>query len=217
MMNNLYDVYLSISTTRKAWMLAKRILVTGASSGIGRAICLRLASSGADIAACGSLHGDELNGLVEELRSMGVKAFPLLGNLSDTSVPARLVSDATAVLGGLDAVVSNAGIARPAVLSELSPADWEVVFSVNVRAPWLLAVAAKPWLKLVKGSFVAVASMSGVQPYPGMGAYGPSKSALIMLTRQLAQEWAADGVRVNSLSPGLVRTPLWGVCRICPP
>ncbi|MGB9082843.1 MAG: SDR family oxidoreductase [Desulfuromonadaceae bacterium] len=189
-------------------MANKRILVTGASSGIGRAICLRLAASGADIAACGSSHAGELERLIEELRALGVKAFPLLGNLSDPTVPARLVNDAAAAMGGLDAVVSNAGITRPASLTDLTPDDWDLVFSVNVRAPWLLAAAAHPWLKLERGAFVAVASMSGMQPYSGMGAYSPSKSALIMLVRQLAQEWAANGIRVNSVSPGLVRTPL---------
>ena len=189
-------------------MSAKRFLVTGASRGIGRAICLRLAASGADIAACGSSHAGELENLVEELRGLGVKAFPLLGDLSDPAVPARLVNDAVKALGGLDGVVSNAGIARPGMLDNLAAADWDLIFSVNVRAPWLLAVAAHSWLKREGGAFVAVASMSGVQPYSGMGAYSPSKSALIMLIRQLAQEWAPEGIRVNSVSPGLVRTPL---------
>lgn len=189
-------------------MANKRILVTGASRGIGRSICLKLAASGADIAACGSSHAAELDGLVTELRALGAKVFPLLGDLSDPSVPAQLVSKAAESLGGLDAVVSNAGIARPGMLADLTAAEWDSVFSVNVRAPWLLAAAAFPWLKQEKGAFVAVASMSGVQPYSGMGAYSPSKSALIMLVRQLAQEWASVGVRVNSVSPGLVRTPL---------
>lgn len=189
-------------------MSAKRVLVTGASRGIGRAICLRLAASGADIAACGSSHAGELETLVKELRDLGVKAFPLLGDLSDPTVPARLVSDAVESLGGLDGVVSNAGVSRPGMLANLAAADWDLVFSVNVRAPWLLAAAAHPWLKRERGAFVAVASMSGLQPYSGMGPYSPSKSALIMLVRQLAQEWAESGVRVNGISPGLVRTPL---------
>ena len=189
-------------------MSTKRILVTGASRGIGRAICLRLAASGADITACGSSHAGELEELVGELRGLGVKAYSLRGDLSDPAVPARLVNDAAAAMGGLDAVVSNAGITRPGMLENLAVDDWDFIFSVNVRAPWLLASAAYPWLKQGRGTFVSVASMSGVQPYSGMGAYSPSKAALIMLVRQLAQEWAKDGIRVNSVSPGLVRTPL---------
>lgn len=186
----------------------QRILVTGASRGIGRAISLRLASYGAEITACASSHPEELDRLVQEICDRGGRAHGILGDLTDPAVPAMLVNDAAGLMGGLDAVVSNAGISRPAPLAELAVDDWDRIFAVNTRAPALLAAAAYPWLKQVRGTFVAVASMSGVQPYSGMGAYSPSKAALIMLVRQLAQEWAEDGIRVNSLSPGLVRTEL---------
>ena len=185
-----------------------RVLITGASRGIGRAVALRLAAEGARVAACASAHGDELDQLVAEIRAAGGIAVPLLGDLQQSDTPARLVEQATAALGGLDAVVGNAGISRPAALVALDGAEWDRVFNVNVRAQWLLARAAHPWLQRSRGSLVAVASMSGVQPYSGMGAYSASKAALIMLVRQLAQEWAADGIRVNCVSPGLVRTPL---------
>lgn len=189
-------------------MTARRFLVTGASRGIGRAICRRLAAPGVTIAACGSSHSGELGEVVRELQDLGVTACALLGDLSDPSVPARLVQEAAEAMGGIDAVVSNAGMTRPAMLEKLSLNDWDHIFSVNVRAPWLLAAAAYPWLKEKRGAFVSVASMSGLQPYSGMGAYSPSKAALLMLVRQLAQEWARDGIRVNAVSPGLVRTPL---------
>ncbi|MGK2897397.1 MAG: SDR family NAD(P)-dependent oxidoreductase [Burkholderiaceae bacterium] len=185
-----------------------RVLITGASRGIGRAVALRLAAEGARVAACASAHGDELDQLVAEIRAAGGIAVALLGDLQQSDTPARLVEQATAALGGLDAVVGNAGISRPAALVALDGAEWDRVFNVNVRAQWLLARAAHPWLQRSRGSLVAVASMSGVQPYSGMGAYSASKAALIMLVRQLAQEWAADGIRVNCVSPGLVRTPL---------
>lgn len=189
-------------------MLRKRILVTGASRGIGRAICRRLAATGASIGACASSHPDELDELVQEIHELGGTACSLLGDLSDPAVPAQLVKDAVAKMGGLDAVVSNAGISSPAMLAHLDAAVWDRVFAVNVRAPWLLAVAAYPWLRRERGTFVVISSMSGIQPYSGMGAYSPSKAALVMLVRQLAQEWAEDGIRVNGVAPGLVRTPL---------
>ena len=185
-----------------------RVIVTGASRGIGRAICLRLARQGAEIAACGSAHAGELATLVEEAADVGARVVPLIGDLADPASPARLVKEALAALGGLDAVVSNAGVSRPSSLVNLELADWDYLLAVNARAPWLLAKAAHPALRASHGSFVSVASMSGVQPYPGMGAYSPSKAAVIMMTRVLAQEWAADGIRVNAVSPGLIHTAL---------
>jgi glucose 1-dehydrogenase len=183
-------------------------LITGASRGIGRAVSLRLAKAGARVAAGGSAHADELATLIDEIKAMGGDAVPVLGDLREAETPERLVREAVAAFGGLDAVVGNAGIASPGMLADLDLADWERVFAVNVRAQWLLARAAFPHLRATRGSLVVVASMSGVQPYNGIGAYSASKAALIMLSRQLAQEWAGHGIRVNCLSPGMVRTPL---------
>ena len=188
--------------------MTMRVLVTGASRGIGKAICLRLARQGVQLAACGSAHADELEAVITAAAQHGGRVVPLLGNLADPTTPASLVEQALSALGGLDAVVSNAGVSRPATLAKLAIEEWDHLFAVNTRAPWLLAKAAYPALRASRGSFVSVASMSGVQPYPGMGAYSPSKAALLMLVRTLAQEWAGDGIRVNAVSPGLVHTSL---------
>ena len=185
-----------------------RVLVTGASRGIGRAICLQLARQGAEIAACASAHADELATLVTEASQLGGRVLPLTGDLADPATPERLVAQTLSGLGGLDAVVSNAGVSRPSSLVNLSLQDWDYLMAVNARAPWLLAKASFPALRESRGSFVSVASMSGVQPYPGMGAYSPSKAAVLMLVRTLAQEWATCGIRVNAVSPGLIHTTL---------
>jgi glucose 1-dehydrogenase len=189
-----------------------RVLVTGAASGIGRATCLRLArdagarDAAAKVAAVDLAASPELDRLVDELRKLGADALPLHGDVGEADAPARVVGEAVARFGGLDGLVSNAGINRPGPLVQYSVDDWDRVFAVNTRATWLLAKAAHPALKASRGAIVAVGSMSGSHPHANLGAYGPSKAAVIMLVRVLAQELGRDGIRVNALSPGMVRT-----------
>jgi glucose 1-dehydrogenase len=180
-----------------------RILLTGASRGIGRAIAERLARPDASLALCAAAPSRDLDEAAEACRGYGARVEALSGDLAARETPARLVEAAVAAFGGLDAVVSNAGIALPGRLDEIDEAAWDRVFAVNARSAWLLARAAYPHLAAARGAFLAVASMSGVEPYPGVGAYSASKAALIMLVRTLALEWAASGARANAVSPGL--------------
>ena len=188
------------------------VLVTGAASGIGRATCLRLArdararGQAAKIAAVDLGPSPELDRLVEELRKLDAEALALHGDMGSVDAPARVVGEAVGRFGGLDGLVSNAGINRPGPLLHYPVDDWDRLFAVNTRATWLLAKAAYPALKASRGAIVAVASMSGSNPHANLGAYGPSKAALIMLVQVLAQELGRDGIRVNALSPGMVRT-----------
>jgi NAD(P)-dependent dehydrogenase (short-subunit alcohol dehydrogenase family) len=189
-----------------------RALVTGAASGIGRATCLRLGRDGqargeaARIAAVDLGPSRALDDLVAELRGVGAEALALHGDMGQADAPARVVGQAVERFGGLDGLVSNAGVNRPGRLVDYSVEDWDRLFAVNTRATWLLAQAAHPVLRASRGAIVAVASMSGIYPHANLGAYGPSKAALIMLVQVLAQELAPHGIRVNALSPGMVRT-----------
>ncbi len=185
-----------------------RILVTGASRGIGSALALRLAKPGARLALSGSAHSAGLEETAAACKAYGAEVVEVVGDLGDPDAPSRLVGEAAGAFGGLDAVVSNAGVALPGSLVGLSPSDFDRTFAVNVRAPWSLARAAFEPLKATRGAFVAIASMSGIEPYPGVGAYSASKAALIMLVRTLALEWAEHGVRVNTVSPGLFRSSM---------
>ena len=180
-----------------------RILLTGSSRGIGRAIVDRLARVGNALALCASRPSFELDVVVAAAREAGAEAVGLSGDLGEADTAERIVAQASAALGGLDAVISNAGIAIAGPLTDSAEADWDRVFNVNVRGAWLLARAAHPHLAASRGSFLAVASMSGIEPYPGTGAYSASKAALIMMVRTLALEWAASGARANCVSPGL--------------
>jgi glucose 1-dehydrogenase len=189
-----------------------RVLVTGAASGIGRATCLRLARDAraagraARIAAVDIVPPAQMDGLVAELREVGAETLALHGDMGTSDAPGRVVADAVARFDGLDGLVSNAGINRPGPLAEYAVEDWDRVFAVNTRATWLLAKAAHAALRASGGAIVAVGSMSGTHVHAGLGAYAPSKAAVIMLVRVLAQEFGRDGIRVNSVSPGMTRT-----------
>ena len=189
-----------------------RVLVTGAASGIGRATCLRLARDAkaqgraARIAAVDIGPSPGLDSLSAELGTLGAEALPMHADMSTAEGPARAVAETVSRFGGLDGLVSNAGVNRPGALMEYTLEDWDRMFAVNTRATWLLSKAAYAALKASRGAIVAIASMSGSNAHANLGAYGPSKAAVIMLVRVLAQELGRDGIRVNSVSPGMVRT-----------
>ncbi|QJU56326.1 SDR family oxidoreductase (plasmid) [Herbiconiux sp. KACC 21604] len=189
-----------------------RTLVTGASSGIGAAVSVRIAESAlsrgeaAHIAVCGNRSGPQQQRVVQQIQEMGGDAIALVGDLSDPAVPGRLVDEAAEKFGGLDALVANAGIADPGLLTNTSLQDWDAMFSVNVRSAWLLAKASHPHLAASQGAACFTSSMSGQQPHAGSGPYSPTKAALTLLAQTFALEWACDGIRVNVVSPGMTRT-----------
>ncbi len=188
-----------------------RVLVTGAASGIGRAACLRLARDAGDGGTAGIAAVDvapvaALDRTLEELASLGADACAIRADMSTADGPREAVEEALARLGGLDGVVSNAGVNSPGPIVECSVEDWDRVFAVNTRAAWLLARAARRALAETKGALVIVSSMSGNFPHAGLGPYGPSKAAVSMLARVLAQELGPEGIRVNAVSPGMTRT-----------
>lgn len=188
-----------------------KAIVTGVSPGIGGAICTEIARSGGAgtaIALCVRRPSDDVERLAADLIATGVEPVILHGDLKDPDVPARLVAAAVEAMDGLDTLVSNAGGVDPGPLLHLTAGRFGELMTLNCLATLLLAQAAHPHLKASRGSVVAVSSAAGMTPAPGSGAYAASKAALSMLCRQLALEWAADGIRVNVVSPGLIRTPL---------
>ncbi len=186
-----------------------RAIITGASRGIGRATALKLAADGAHaLTLCDIAYLDELEALATDLRTAGCKVRTLRADMAKPAAPAQVVAAAVKAMGGVDAIVGNAGITAPAKLVDLDVATWDRVFDVNLRANWLLAKAAHPYLKRSRGAIVMLASMAGKVPQLPTGAYSPAKAALIMLTEMMAQEWAADGIRANAVCPGFVHTSM---------
>jgi glucose 1-dehydrogenase len=184
-----------------------RALITGASQGIGLGIAERFAEPGVKLALCGSAPSSRLDSAIENAQAKGADTLMIVGDLSDPDVPAELVARALERFGGLDCVVANAAERRPASLVTTTVSDWDRDFAVNVRGTWRLAVAAYDALRESAGSVVAVGSVAGASPQPGLGAYSVCKAALEMLVRQLAVEWAPDGIRVNMVHPGFTMTP----------
>lgn len=185
-----------------------KTLITGASKGIGRAVALQLASPGAQLGLCASSESAELRDVVAQAQNKGAEAIMLTGDLSQPETPGQIAQKMIETYNGLDCVISNAGISIPAPLAETNHEDWDKIFAVNTKSPLFLAQACYQALKQSQGNFIAISSMSGEQPYPGMGPYSASKSALTMVMRQLAQEWVQDGIKVNIVSPGLFHTAM---------
>lgn len=189
-------------------------LVTGATGGIGRGICFALIKQAREdgapihISAAASQGGKKLDGLLEELCAAGATASGVTGDITDAAQCSALIAQASNKGGDLTTLICNAGASGPGKLADLPLAQWDKTFNLNARSCFLLSQAARPQLMRTGGSITAVASMSGLLPHPGYGAYSASKAALIMLCRQLAQEWAVDRIRVNTVCPGMIRTPL---------
>ncbi len=178
-----------------------RMVVTGAASGIGRAVAFLAAAEGADLFLV------DRSSAVHEVAAGLRDAAPgriasVVADLSEPDEIPGLVAAGAEHLGGLDALVSNAGINPPGSLLDTDVETFDRVFAVNTRPAWLLARAAHSLLAQSRGAIVATASISATQPTPGLGAYAASKAALLMLIRQLAVEWGPDGIRCNCVSPG---------------
>ncbi len=191
-----------------------KVLVSGGSRGIGAAVCIRIAEAAAargeraQIAVCGQGSSEGQEDVARSVRALGGDAIALSGDLGNVEVAPRLVEAAVSEFGGLDALVANAGVASPGNICDLSVADWDNMFAVNLRGAWLLAKYCYPHLKQSRGAACFTSSMSGQVPHAGSGAYSPSKAGLSMLAKTLALEWAPDGIRSNIVSPGMTHTPM---------
>jgi NAD(P)-dependent dehydrogenase (short-subunit alcohol dehydrogenase family) len=185
----------------------KVALVTGGGRGIGRAIAVGMAEAGANVVIAARKVGD-LAETERLIRETGREALAVETNIRDTAALENLVKQATDRFGGIDALVNNA--ATNPVFGPIANVDeraWDVVMNTNVKAAFLLSKLVREVMAARGGgSIVNVSSTGGVRPGRGLGAYSVSKAALIMLTRVCASEWGRDGIRVNALSPGLIKT-----------
>lgn len=190
-----------------------RAIITGAAGGIGLATAHALNEQAIARGETSQLMLVDLNqaGLEEaaaRLSEVGAEATTYVGDLGDPSVPEKIVEATVAAFGGLDTLISNAGVINRATLLDLAQEDFDRSFAINTRATWLLGKAAHPHLAASRGSLVATASMSAEHPTPPLAAYSASKAALVMLVRQMSLEWGPDGIRCNCISPGSTHTAM---------
>jgi NAD(P)-dependent dehydrogenase (short-subunit alcohol dehydrogenase family) len=182
-------------------------LVTGASSGIGRATAEKLSAEGAAVALV-ARREKELSEVAARISAAGGRAEVVAADLSLEAECDLAVRETVARLGGLDVLVNAAGIIGGGSIETTSPVDFDRMMNVNLRSLFLLTRAATPHLVAGKGAVVNVSSVTGTRAFPGLLAYCVSKAAVDQFTRCVALELAPKGVRVNAVNPGVVVTNL---------
>ncbi|MGA7157522.1 MAG: SDR family NAD(P)-dependent oxidoreductase [Acidobacteriaceae bacterium] len=184
-------------------LAGRRALVTGGAKRIGRALAMALAEAGADVAI--TYRGSQLQAqdTVLALQAFGGKALALQCDIRDEGSVRDAVEAAAAQMGGLDLLVNNAGAFETVALEKISVAEWDAMFEVNTRGPFLVAKAAHPHLKAARGRVVNIGSLGGLHPWATHGHYCTSKAALHMLSYTMAKAWAPE-ISVNCVAPGMI-------------
>jgi len=185
-------------------------LVTGAASGIGRAVAVAIAEAGAPV-GCADLAGSDLSGTLDLVAEAGGRGIPIMCDVTDEAAVDAAVAEVEAQLGPLSLAVNSAGIANAAPAVDMPLAQWQKVYDIDVTGVFLTARAeGRAMLRHGRGSIVNIASMSGTIVNRGLeqAHYNSAKAAVQHLSKSLAMEWATGGVRVNSVSPGYTATAM---------
>ncbi|MDD6569713.1 MAG: 3-oxoacyl-[acyl-carrier-protein] reductase [Acidaminococcus sp.] len=190
-------------------LVGKVALVTGGSRGIGRAVALKLAENGADVAinyAGNTVAAEEVKAAIEKL---GRKAMLVQGSVADTDGVQAIVNQVVKELGRLDILINNAGITRDGLLMRMKEADWDAVLETNLKGVFNCSKAVmRTMMKQKSGRIVNMASVVGEMGNAGQANYAAAKAGVIGFTKSLAKEVASRGITVNAVAPGFIATDM---------
>jgi 3-oxoacyl-[acyl-carrier protein] reductase/meso-butanediol dehydrogenase/(S,S)-butanediol dehydrogenase/diacetyl reductase len=198
-----------MSTGSDDRLAGRHVVVTGGARGIGRGIAVRCARAGADVSLF-DLRPDVAAETAEQIRDLGSDAAVFEVDVTDEAAVAEAVRDARDALGPIHGLVNNAGIQQAIPLLETTADEWDRHMDVNAKGSFLVAkqVATGMIDDGIEGAIVNVSSVGAERPFPGQGAYGASKAAVLAFTTVLAKELAEHGITVNAVKPGTVDTPM---------
>jgi glucose 1-dehydrogenase len=198
-------------------LTGQRALVTGASSGIGRAIALAIGEAGADVLVNFSSAEGPAREVVALLQAMGRKALAVKADVADEVQVAAMFEQAREAFGSLDILINNAGLQKDAATHEMTLAQWQRVIDVNLTGQFLCAREAirefrrrgpAPEVSSALGKILCVSSVHEVIPWAGHVNYAASKGGVMLMMKSMAQEYAPERIRINGVAPGAIRTPI---------
>ncbi len=187
----------------------KTALITGAARGIGKAIALKYASEGANIAFTDLVIDENAENTVRELEAFGVKAKGYASNAANFEETQTVVNQIKEEFGSIDILVNNAGITKDGLMMRMSEAQWDAVLTVNLKSAFNFIHACTPiMLRQKQGSIINMASVVGVHGNAGQCNYSASKAGMIGLAKSIAQELGSRGIRANAIAPGFIVTDM---------
>ena len=189
----------------------KTALVTGATRGIGRAIALKFASEGADVAFTYMSRHEAAQSLAAEIEAMGVRAKAYTSDAASYEDAHKVVEDVKATFGRIDILVNNAGITKDGLMMRMDEAQWDAVIGTNLKSAFNFIHACTPVMARQRGgSIICMSSVVGVSGNAGQCNYSASKAGLIGLTKSIAKEMGPRGIRANCIAPGFIATDMTG-------
>lgn len=190
-------------------LTGKVALITGAARGIGKAIALKFATEGADIAFSDLNYDEQMRATEDEIAAAGVKAKGYASNAASLADSEKLIADIVKDFGKIDILVNNAGITRDNLLLRMTEQDWDAVLTVNLKSAFNLTKSVQRYMiKQRGGSIINMSSVVGVNGNAGQANYSASKAGLIGFTKSIAQELGSRGVRCNAIAPGFIETEM---------